>query len=109
MLIQDNGPGHRRERIILYDHEVPFREHLTPVVKHNIVIFDYEVNYDRLFFRLLKQEPRSRTARDSRRRRLFPGYVKASNETLSFQRYSRMHVAGKASSIDLLEEEIVKL
>jgi hypothetical protein len=75
-------------------------------MKHNIVIIDYKVNYDQEFFWLLKQETRSRTARDSRRRRLFPGYMKASNEILSFQRYSRMHVAGKVFGIDLLGEEI---
>jgi hypothetical protein len=41
----------------------PFREHLTPDVKHNIVIIDYKVNYDQVFFWLLKQEPRSRAER----------------------------------------------
>ena len=33
-------------RIVLYDHEDPFHEHLTPGVKHNIVILDYKVKYD---------------------------------------------------------------
>ena len=46
ILVQDHGPGHRRERIVLYDHEDPFREHLTPDVKHNIVKYDHKVNYD---------------------------------------------------------------
>ena len=46
ILVQDNSPGHRRERIVLYDHEESFHEHLTPDVKHNIVIIDYKVNYD---------------------------------------------------------------
>jgi hypothetical protein len=32
-------------------------------VKHNIVILDYKVNYDQVFFWLLKPETRSRTAR----------------------------------------------
>ena len=46
ILVQDNGPGHRRERLVLYNHEESFHEHLTLDVKHNIVIIDYKVNYD---------------------------------------------------------------
>jgi len=40
----------------LYDHEDPFREHLTPDVKHNIVIIDYKVNYDQQSFWSLKKD-----------------------------------------------------
>ena len=39
----------------MYDPEDPFREHLTPDVKHNIVMFDYKVNYDRRSFWSLKK------------------------------------------------------
>ena len=85
-----------------FPHGSSFLEHLTPDVGHNIVIFDYKVNYDHVFFWLLQHETRSRTARDSRRRRLFPGYVKASHALLYCQHDSQMHVVGRVFGMALV-------